>query len=332
MTLIIGVFLIIMVLVRVAFFTLLERRVLGYIQLRKGPLKVGFLGIVQPFNDAIKLFTKEFLFPYMRNYVIFYLMPIMGIFMSMWIWVLIPYFFILLNFNLGGLFLLACMSVSVYFIIISGWASNSNYAKLGRLRGMAQTISYEVSLAIILLSLMILIGGFNMINFVIYQDLIWFIFLGFPLGLIIFASMLAELNRAPFDFIEGERELVSGFNIEYGSGGFALIFLAEYSRIIFISMLFVVIFLGGMGFRVLFYCKLIGLGFRFIWVRGLLPRYRYDKLINLTWKFFLPISLNYLLFFFCYLILICNLISKKLIEDSSSFLSFQNKCFFKLIN
>nr|YP_009116320.1 NADH dehydrogenase subunit 1 [Limnephilus decipiens]BAQ19279.1 NADH dehydrogenase subunit 1 [Limnephilus decipiens] len=304
MTLIISLFLIIMVLVSVAFFTLLERKVLGYMQLRKGPLKVGFLGIVQPFNDAIKLFTKEFLFPYMSNYMMFYLMPMMGMFMSMWIWLLIPYLFILFNFNLGVLFLLACMGVSVYFMMISGWASNSNYAKLGSLRGMAQTISYEVSLAIILLSLLILIGGFNMSEFIIYQEFIWFLLFIFPLGAIMFVSMLAELNRAPFDFIEGESELVSGFNIEYGAGGFALIFLAEYSSIIFMSMLFVVMFLGGMGFSIMFYFKLMGLGFTFIWIRGLLPRYRYDKLMNLTWKFFLPISLNYLLFFFCYLIFI----------------------------
>nr|QLY90161.1 NADH dehydrogenase subunit 1 [Micropterna lateralis] len=309
MTLIVSVFLIIMVLVSVAFFTLLERKVLGYMQLRKGPLKVGFLGIVQPFNDAIKLFTKEFLFPYMSNYLMFYLMPMMGMFMSMWVWLLIPYLFILFNFNLGVLFLLACMGVSVYFMMISGWASNSNYAKLGSLRGMAQTISYEVSLAIILLSLLVLIGGFNISEFIIYQEYVWFFFFIFPLALIMFASMLAELNRAPFDFIEGESELVSGFNIEYGGGGFALIFLAEYSSIIFMSMLFVVMFLGGMDFSIMFYFKLMGLGFSFIWVRGLLPRYRYDKLMNLTWKFFLPISLNYLLFFFCYLILICNLIS-----------------------
>nr|QLY90200.1 NADH dehydrogenase subunit 1 [Halesus radiatus] len=308
-TSIISLFLIIMVLVSVAFFTLLERKVLGFMQLRKGPLKVGFLGIVQPFNDAIKLFTKEFLFPYMSNYMMFYLMPMMGMFMSMWVWLLIPYLFILFNFNLGVLFLLACMGVSVYFMMISGWASNSNYAKLGSLRGMAQTISYEVSLAIILLSLLVLIGGFDISKFILYQEYVWFFFFMFPLGLVMFASMLAELNRAPFDFIEGESELVSGFNIEYGGGGFALIFLAEYSSIIFMSMLFVVMFLGGMGFSVIFYFKLMGLGFSFIWVRGLLPRYRYDKLMNLTWKFFLPISLNYLLFFFCYLILICNLIS-----------------------
>nr|YP_010586510.1 NADH dehydrogenase subunit 1 [Pseudopotamorites peniculus]UZZ44311.1 NADH dehydrogenase subunit 1 [Pseudopotamorites peniculus] len=309
MTLIVSVLLIVVVLVSVAFFTLLERKVLGFMQLRKGPLKVGFLGIVQPFNDAIKLFSKEFVFPYMGNYLLFYFMPMMGMFMSMWVWLLIPYIFILFNFNLGVLFMLACMSVSVYFMMISGWASNSNYAKLGSLRGMAQTISYEVSLAIILLSLVILMGGFNMMEFTGYQEYVWFFVFIFPLGMIMFTSMLAELNRAPFDFIEGESELVSGFNIEYGAGGFALIFLAEYSSIIFMSMLFVVMFLGGMTFSIVFYVKLMVLGFSFIWVRGLLPRYRYDKLMNLTWKFFLPISLNYLLFFFSYLIFICNFIS-----------------------
>nr|QLY89901.1 NADH dehydrogenase subunit 1 [Ironoquia dubia] len=308
-TLIVSLFLMIMVLVSVAFFTLLERKVLGYMQLRKGPLKVGFLGVVQPFNDAIKLFTKEFVFPYMSNYMLFYLMPVAGMFMSMWVWLLMPYLFILLNFNLGFLFLLACMSVSVYFMMISGWASNSNYAKLGSLRGMAQTISYEVSLAIILLSLMVLVAGFNLVNFFYYQETIWFIIFLFPLGLIMFASMLAELNRAPFDFIEGESELVSGFNIEYSSGGFALIFLAEYSSIIFMSMLFMVMFMGGLSFSIMFYLKLMICGFSFIWVRGVLPRYRYDKLMNLTWSGFLPVSLNYLMFFFCYLVFICNLFS-----------------------
>nr|YP_010586406.1 NADH dehydrogenase subunit 1 [Nothopsyche ruficollis]UZZ44194.1 NADH dehydrogenase subunit 1 [Nothopsyche ruficollis] len=311
MSFIVGLLMMIMVLVSVAFFTLLERKVLGYMQLRKGPLKVGFLGIVQPFNDAIKLFTKEFIFPYMSNYMLFYLMPVAGMFMSMWVWLLIPYLFILLNFNLGFLFLLSCMSVSVYFMMISGWASNSNYAKLGSLRGMAQTVSYEVSLAIILLSLMMLIFGFNLMNFFYYQEIVWFIIFLFPLSLVMFASMLAELNRAPFDFIEGESELVSGFNIEYSSGGFALIFLAEYSSIIFMSMLFIIMFMGGWDLSFIFYLKLMFVGFSFIWVRGVLPRYRYDKLMNLTWKGFLPISLNYLLFFFCYVIFICNLFSMK---------------------
>nr|UAM95893.1 NADH dehydrogenase subunit 1 [Semblis atrata] len=300
MTLIIMIFLIIMVLVSVAFFTLLERKVLGYIQLRKGPNKVGFVGIVQPFNDAIKLFNKEFIFPYLSNYFMFYFMPVFSLFLSLLIWVLIPYGMILFNFNLGFLFMLSMLSVGVYFMVISGWSSNSNYAKLGSLRGMSQTISYEVSLALILLSVMNLIVGLNFLDLSLYQKNVWFFMLVFPLVLCLISSMLAELNRAPFDFIEGESELVSGFNIEYSSGGFALIFLAEYSSILFMSMMFVLLFMGGQVFQLMFFIKLMALGFVFIWIRGTLPRYRYDKLMNLAWKFYLPISLNYLMFFFCY--------------------------------
>nr|YP_009919090.1 NADH dehydrogenase subunit 1 [Phryganea bipunctata]QMP96683.1 NADH dehydrogenase subunit 1 [Phryganea bipunctata] len=306
MTLIIMILLIIMVLVSVAFFTLLERKVLGYIQLRKGPNKVGIIGIVQPFNDAIKLFNKEFIFPYLSNYFMFYFMPVFSLFLSLLIWVLIPYSMILFNFNLGFLFMLSMLSVGVYFMVISGWSSNSNYAKLGSLRGMSQTISYEVSLALILLSIMSLIMGFNFLDLDVYQQNIWFMFLIFPLVLCLLSSMLAELNRAPFDFIEGESELVSGFNIEYSSGGFALIFLAEYSSILFMSMMFVLLFLGGQVFNLFFFVKLMVLGFVFIWIRGTLPRYRYDKLMNLAWKFYLPISLNYLMFFFCFNLYICN--------------------------
>nr|UJG45422.1 NADH dehydrogenase subunit 1 [Agrypnia pagetana] len=306
MTLIIMIFLIIMILVSVAFLTLLERKVLGYIQLRKGPNKVGFMGIVQPFSDAIKLFSKEFIFPYLSNYFMFFFMPVFSLFLSLLIWVLIPYSMILFNFNLGFLFMLSMLSVGVYFMIISGWSSNSNYAKLGSLRGMSQTISYEVSLALILLSLMNLILGFNFLDLSIYQQNIWFLLLLFPLVLCLFSSMLAELNRAPFDFIEGESELVSGFNIEYSSGGFALIFLAEYASILFMSMMFILLFMGGQVFHLMFSLKLMILGFMFIWVRGTLPRYRYDKLMNLAWKFYLPISLNYLMFFFCFNLYICN--------------------------
>nr|AJR19265.1 NADH dehydrogenase subunit 1 [Thremma gallicum] len=310
-SLIVMIFLIIMVLISVAFFTLLERKVLGFMQIRKGPLKVGFLGIVQPFNDAIKLFNKEFVFPFKSNYFLFFFMPSFSMFLSLLTWVLIPYTLVIFNFKLSFLFLLSCLSLSVYFMVFSGWASNSNYAKLGMLRGMAQVISYEVSLALILLSLMILIMGFNFLDFFIYQQIVWFLFFLFPLCLCTYTSMLAELNRAPFDFIEGESELVSGFNIEYSSGGFALIFLAEYSSIIFMSMLFCVFFLGGLSIDFFFFLKLMIIGFSFIWVRGTLPRYRYDKLMNLTWKFYLPISLNYLFFFFSFCLIICNLISNQ---------------------
>nr|UJG45227.1 NADH dehydrogenase subunit 1 [Odontocerum albicorne] len=289
--------LLIMVLVSVAFFTLLERKVLGYIQIRKGPNKVGLKGIVQPFNDAIKLFSKEFMLSYLSNYLLFMISPFLSFFLSLIIWSVIPYVEIIFNFNFGFLFVLCVLSLGVYFLMISAWSSNSNYAMLGGLRGMAQVISYEVSLALILLTLIFLIMGYNFFMLVIYQKYIWFMFIIFFLALIMFVSMLAETNRTPFDFSEGESELVSGFNIEYSSGGFAVIFLAEYSSIMFMSMMFVLFFLGGGLLSVVFYLKMMFLGFIFIWIRGTLPRYRYDKLMFLAWKIILPISLNYLIFF-----------------------------------
>nr|QUO98737.1 NADH dehydrogenase subunit 1 [Pseudolimnophila brunneinota] len=289
--------LIICVMVGVAFLTLLERKVLGYIQIRKGPNKVGLLGIPQPFCDAIKLFTKEQTYPLVSNYISYYFSPVFSLFLSLMVWICIPYLIKLFSFNLGVLFFLCCMSLGVYTVMIAGWSSNSNYALLGGLRAVAQTISYEVSLVLILLSFIFLIGGYNLLFFFYYQTYIWFIVLSFPLGLVWFASSLAETNRTPFDFAEGESELVSGFNVEYSSGGFALIFLAEYASILFMSMLFVIIFMGCDIYSMSFYIKLMFISFMFIWVRGTLPRFRYDKLMYLAWKSFLPLSLNYLLFF-----------------------------------
>nr|YP_009487796.1 NADH dehydrogenase subunit 1 [Anopheles argyritarsis]AWB98588.1 NADH dehydrogenase subunit 1 [Anopheles sawyeri]AWB98679.1 NADH dehydrogenase subunit 1 [Anopheles argyritarsis]AWB98731.1 NADH dehydrogenase subunit 1 [Anopheles sawyeri]AWB98783.1 NADH dehydrogenase subunit 1 [Anopheles argyritarsis]AWB99199.1 NADH dehydrogenase subunit 1 [Anopheles argyritarsis] len=289
--------LVICVMVGVAFLTLLERKVLGYIQIRKGPNKVGFNGLLQPFSDAVKLFTKEQTYPLVSNYISYYFSPVFSLFLSLLIWMCIPYLIKLYSFNLGVLFFLCCTSLGVYTVMIAGWSSNSNYALLGGLRAVAQTISYEVSLALILLSFIFLIGNYNFLNFYNYQSYIWFIFFCFPLGLVWLASCLAETNRTPFDFAEGESELVSGFNVEYSSGGFALIFLAEYSSILFMSMLFVVIFLGGDIYSLLFFFKLTFISFIFIWVRGTLPRFRYDKLMYLAWKSFLPLSLNYLFFF-----------------------------------
>nr|YP_010350435.1 NADH dehydrogenase subunit 1 [Chagasia sp. 1 SJ-2020]UOK09916.1 NADH dehydrogenase subunit 1 [Chagasia sp. 1 SJ-2020] len=289
--------LVICVMVGVAFLTLLERKVLGYIQIRKGPNKVGFNGLLQPFSDAVKLFTKEQTYPLLSNYISYYFSPIFSLFLSLLIWMCIPYLIKLYSFNLGILFFLCCTSLGVYTVMIAGWSSNSNYSLLGGLRAVAQTISYEVSLALILLSFIILIGNYNFLFFYHYQEFIWFIFFCFPLSLVWFASCLAETNRTPFDFAEGESELVSGFNVEYSSGGFALIFLAEYSSILFMSMLFVVIFLGGDIYSLFFFLKLTFISFMFIWVRGTLPRFRYDKLMYLAWKSFLPLSLNYLMFF-----------------------------------
>lgn len=289
--------LVICVIVGVAFLTLLERKILGYIQIRKGPNKVGFIGLLQPFRDAVKLFTKEQTNPLLSNYIFYYFSPIFSLFLSLLIWLCIPYLIKLYSFNLGVLFFLCITRLGVYTVIVAGWSSNSNYALLGGLRAVAQTISYEVRLALILLRFIFLIGRYNFIIFYFFQKYVWFIFFCFPLALVWFASCLAETNRTPFDFAEGESELVSGFNVEYRRGGFALIFLAEYSRILFISILFTVIFLGSNIYRIIFFLKLTLISFLFIWVRGTLPRFRYDKLIYLAWKSFLPMSLNYLFFF-----------------------------------
>lgn len=284
-------------LVGVAFLTLLERKVLGEIQLRKGPNKVGILGIVQPFCDGIKLFIKEQTNPILSNYFIYFFSPIFSLFLSLLVWVCIPYLIKIYSFNLGLLFFLCCTRSTVYSVIVAGWSSNSNYALLGSLRAVAQTISYEVSLRLILISFIFLIISFDIYFFIIYQKYIWFVFINFPLILCWFISLLSETNRAPFDFSEGESELVSGFNVEYRRGGFALIFLAEYIRILFMRIFFSIIFLGGDLFSLIFYFKLRFISFIFIWVRGILPRFRYDKLIYLAWKRFLPISLYFLIFF-----------------------------------
>nr|ALO70645.1 NADH deshydrogenase subunit 1 [Lathrobium brunnipes] len=291
------IILLISVLIGVAFLTLLERKVLGYIQIRKGPNKVGFMGILQPFSDAIKLFSKESMYPIMSNYNIYYFSPIFNLFLSLLLWVCMPFMSVLLNFNLGFLFFLCCSSLGVYTIMIAGWSSNSNYSLLGGLRSVAQTISYEVSLSLILLSFLFLTLSLNILDFMIYQEYLWFIFFSIPLSLIWVVSSLAETNRTPFDFAEGESELVSGFNVEYSSGGFALIFLAEYSSILFMSMLCVMLFMGGNLYSWFFFVKLGFMSFFWIWVRGTLPRFRYDKLMYLAWKSFLPVSLNYLFFY-----------------------------------
>lgn len=336
MSLIGSLLLIICVLVRVAFLTLLERKVLGYIQIRKGPNKVGIIGIPQPFCDAIKLFTKEQTYPLLSNYLRYYISPILSLFLSLVVWICMPFFVKLYSFNLGGLFFLCCTRLGVYTVIVAGWSSNSNYALLGGLRAVAQTISYEVRLALILLSFVFLIGRYNFLYFYYYQIYIWFLIILFPIALVWLTISLAETNRTPFDFAEGESELVSGFNVEYRRGGFALIFLAEYARILFISILFCVIFLGRDVFRLFFYLKLIFISFVFIWVRGTLPRFRYDKLIYLAWKCFLSFSLNYLLFFIGFKILLFSfllwIIFSKVNRKLFSILCFQNIRLFKLIN
>nr|UJY97068.1 NADH dehydrogenase subunit 1 [Potamometra berezowskii] len=297
MSFIIFIFLLIMILLSVAFVTLLERKILGYIQIRKGPNKVGFMGLLQPFSDGLKLFFSEQTYLYMSNFIIYYFSPVFMLMLSFCLWMLFPFLINVYTFNLGFLFFLCCTSLGVYGILMCGWSSNSNYSLLGSLRSMAQTISYEVSMSMILLCLIIMVFDFDFLSFMYFQQYIWFLFFSFPLFFCWVASFLAEVNRSPFDFAEGESELVSGFNVEYSSGGFAFIFLSEYMNIIFMSMLTVIFFLGCNLFSFTFFLKMVSLICLVIWVRGTLPRFRYDKLMYLTWSVFLPISLNYFIFF-----------------------------------
>nr|APX40043.1 NADH dehydrogenase subunit 1 [Longitarsus nigrofasciatus] len=289
--------LVVSILIGIAFLTLLERKVLGYIQIRKGPNKVGYMGLIQPFSDAIKLMSKEQIYPYMSNFNLFYICPVMNLFLALFMWFCMPFVSINVNFNFSILFFLSISSISVYTIMLAGWSSNSNYSLLGSLRSVAQIISYEVSLALILMSYLFLILSLNLLDFMKFQEYIWFIYLMTPLCFMWVVSSLAETNRTPFDFAEGESELVSGFNVEYSSGGFVMIFLAEYGNILFMSMLCVMLFLGSNLMSFFFFLKLVFISFFWLWVRGTLPRYRYDKLMYLAWKSYLPISLNYLLLF-----------------------------------
>nr|UPL65919.1 NADH dehydrogenase subunit 1 [Pilophorus typicus] len=288
--------LIIFILISVAFVTLLERKVLGYIQLRKGPNKVGYMGLLQPFSDGLKLFFKEQIYPIKSNMFIYYYTPIFMLMLSLFLWLVFPYIINIYYFSYGVLFFLCCTGMGVYGVMLCGWSSNSNYALLGCIRAVAQTISYEVSMALVIICLLIYTYGYDFFNFMFYQNYVWFMFVSLPLFFCWMSSCLAETNRSPFDFAEGESELVSGFNVEYSSGGFAYIFLSEYSNIIFMSLLTCIIFLGCDLSNFLFFLKWVIIIFLFIWTRGTLPRFRYDKLMYLTWKMFLPLSLNYLIF------------------------------------
>nr|YP_009868537.1 NADH dehydrogenase subunit 1 [Cofana yasumatsui]QKG63367.1 NADH dehydrogenase subunit 1 [Cofana yasumatsui] len=293
-----SILLLLFVLVSVGFFTLLERKVLSYMQIRKGPNKVGFVGLLQPFSDGMKLFLKEQVYPLNSNFLIYYLCPIIMLIQSLFIWCLFPFYFNCVSYSFGLLFFLCCSSLSIYPTIMCGWSSNSVYSMLGMVRMVSQVISYEVSLSIILLCFFMLVNSYNLMNFYSFEYWSWFIFISFPLFFCWFSCALAETNRTPFDFSEGESELVSGFNIEYGSGGFSYLFISEYSSIIFICMLTTLIFLGGDFYSFFFYMKMIILCFVFIWLRCTFPRFRFDKLMYLAWKCYLPMSLGYLIFFF----------------------------------
>nr|AUJ21414.1 NADH dehydrogenase subunit 1 [Chaetopleura apiculata] len=290
------------VLLAVAFFTLLERKSLGYIQLRKGPNKVGYFGLIQPLADALKLFLKEENSLQSMNKLPYYLAPMFSLTLALSMWTLYWTSFHLWSFSFGLLFFLCVSALNVYGVMAAGWSSNSKYSLLGALRSVAQTISYEVSLFLILLSVMSISSSFSFFDFSSDQKAVWNCFILMPLSMMWFVATVAETNRAPFDFAEGESELVSGFNIEYGGGLFALIFLAEYANILFMSMMSSILFLGNSANSMLlaqndmsFWAKSMLLAFIFIWIRGSYPRLRYDLLMKLTWLSFLPVSLLVLL-------------------------------------
>nr|YP_009227759.1 NADH dehydrogenase subunit 1 [Ictalurus pricei]AHZ57919.1 NADH dehydrogenase subunit 1 [Ictalurus pricei] len=290
------------VLLAVAFLTLIERKVLGYMQLRKGPNIVGPYGLLQPIADGVKLFIKEPIRPSTSSPFLFLTTPMLALTLALMLWAPMPLPHPVTDLNLGMLFILALSSLAVYSILGSGWASNSKYALIGALRAVAQTISYEVSLGLILLSIIIFTGGFTLQMFNMTQEAIWLLIPAWPLAAMWYISTLAETNRAPFDLTEGESELVSGFNVEYAGGPFALFFLAEYANILLMNTLSAILFLGAMHFphapeltSMNIMMKAALLSMLFLWVRASYPRFRYDQLMHLVWKNFLPMTLALIL-------------------------------------
>nr|ACP31257.1 NADH dehydrogenase subunit 1 [Lepidopsetta bilineata]ACP31270.1 NADH dehydrogenase subunit 1 [Psettichthys melanostictus] len=286
------------VLLAVAFLTLLERKVLGYMQLRKGPNIVGPYGLLQPIADGVKLFIKEPVRPSTASPILFLVAPMLALTLALTLWAPMPFPYPVIDLNLGILFILALSSLAVYSILGSGWASNSKYALVGALRAVAQTISYEVSLGLILLNIIIFTGGFTLQTFNTAQEAIWLVVPAWPLAAMWYISTLAETNRAPFDLTEGESELVSGFNVEYAGGPFALFFLAEYSNILLMNALSATLFLGASHIpsipeltSINIMTKAALLSVVFLWVRASYPRFRYDQLMHLIWKNFLPLTL-----------------------------------------
>ncbi len=301
--------LIVPILICVAFFTLLERKFIGFIQRRRGPNVVGFVGLLQPFADGLKLLIKEPIIPSNANRYLFIIAPILTLLLSFISWAIIPfdYGIVFSNVNIGILYLFAISSLSVYGIILAGWSSNSKYAFFGALRSAAQMISYEVSIGIIIIVVLISAGSLNLTDIVLAQQSIWYIIPLFPLFILFFISAIAETNRAPFDLPEAEAELVSGYNVEYASVGFAFFFIGEYANIILMSSMSAILFCGGwlapFTFLMIlpgyfwFSLKTIFFILLFILVRAAYPRYRYDQLMRLGWKIYLPLALGFLFFY-----------------------------------
>jgi NADH-quinone oxidoreductase subunit H len=306
-------------LICVAMLTYFERKVIGAMQLRKGPNVVGWFGLLQPFADGLKLFLKETIIPTQSNKLIFLLAPMLTFILALIGWAVIPLSenFVIANINVGILYLFAVSSLGVYGIIMAGWASNSKYAFLGAIRSSAQMVSYEVSIGFVIVTVLLLAGSLNLNEIVLAQrEQGWFMFahglMLFPMFIVFFISALAETNRHPFDLPEAEAELVAGYNVEYSSMSFALFFLGEYANMILMSGMTTILFLGGwlpphesLAFIpgvIWFALKVAFCLFVFIWVRATLPRYRYDQLMRLGWKVFLPISLVWVVIVSAYVV------------------------------
>ena len=294
-------------LIGVAYLTLAERRVIGFMQLRKGPNVVGPFGMFQPFADALKLIAKETILPAGADKVVFLIAPMLTFVLALVAWAVIPFGegLVLADINVGILYLFAISSLGVYGVIMAGWASNSKYAFLGALRSAAQMVSYEVSMGLVIINVLLCVGSLNLTTIIEAQREMWFFIPLFPMFIVFFISTLAETNRAPFDLPEGESELVAGYFVEYSSMSFALFFLGEYANMILMSGMTTVLFLGGWlppldiaPFNLIpgpiwFVLKICLVLFVFLWVRATTPRYRYDQLMRLGWKIFLPFSLLY---------------------------------------
>lgn len=295
-------------LIGVAYLTYAERKVLAAMQLRKGPNVVGPFGLLQPFADALKMIYKETIIPMGANRVLFLLAPMITFGLAILAWAVIPVNdgWAIANINVGILYLVAISSLGVYGIIIAGWASNSKYAFLGALRSAAQMVSYEVAMGFVIVSVLLCVGSLNLNDIVLAQRNIWFFIPLFPMFIVFFVSGLAETNRLPFDLPEGESEIVAGFFVEYSAMAFALFYLGEYANMFLMSALTTILFLGGwlapFGVQpftwlpgpIWFILKILVCLFVFLWIRATFPRYRYDQLMRLGWKVFLPFSLGWL--------------------------------------